>query len=70
MPDQMNDGDAISIDYFINEKGDIDRWCDWQNRRPIVAAKYPELIDALERINISKRNLSAVVSSIKRDFGI
>ncbi len=60
----LTEEDRNMICYFIQEKGDIARWCDWEERRDIIAAEYPELIAALTSLKIAERTLDAIVERI------
>jgi hypothetical protein len=59
--------DKNMIDYFLNEMGDIERWSSWDDRKPDIAAEYPELIAALDQLKIAKRTLSAVARAFLDD---
>lgn len=57
----VTEEDRLMVDYFIREKGDITRWSAWEQRKPVIAAEYPELIAALKQVTIAERTLDAVV---------
>ena len=65
--EKLSDSDRRMIKYFITEKGDITRWCDWPEKKTLVAKIYPELIDALDRLKIAERTLKAVVEKIAQE---
>ena len=35
--DSVTEEDQNMIVYFIREKGDIERWSQWEERKPIIA---------------------------------
>jgi hypothetical protein len=39
--------DADMAYYFIREKDEVTRWCDWNERREVLCAAVPELDDYL-----------------------
>jgi hypothetical protein len=60
----VTEDDINMIDYFINQKGDITRWCHWEKRKEEIEKEYPELIAALNNLTIAERTLNAVVKNI------
>ena len=56
--------DRAMIAYFITEKGDVTRWCEWDEKKAQVEKEMPELIEALKRLDIAERTLSAIVKTI------
>lgn len=64
----ITDSDRNAIVYFIKEKGDITRWCDWKEKKEEIEKKYPELIAALKNVTIAERTLAAVVKTIEDDI--
>lgn len=61
---QVTDEDRRMVHYFIKEKDDITRWCDWEARKGIIEAEYPELIAALRNLETAQRTLDAIVERI------
>ncbi len=59
--------DRRMISYFINHKGDITRWTGWENKKAQVQEEYPELIAALNAVEVAERTLEAIVSKIESD---
>jgi len=64
----ITDSDKNMICYFIQEKGDITRWCDWEKRKTDIAIERPELIAAINNLEIAKRTLSAIVENIGNEI--
>jgi len=63
----VTEDDKNMIDYFLNEKGDIERWSSWEDRKADIKAEYPELIYALNQVKIANRVLSAIVKNVLAD---
>ena len=63
----VTDSDRNMIVYFIQEKGDIERWSSWNERKVDIEAEYPELIAALKAVFIAKKTLNAIVEKIGND---
>ena len=59
--------DRSMIVYFIQEKGDIRRWSQWEERKPDISEEYPELISVLAHLNVAERTLQAIVEKIDRE---
>lgn len=59
--------DYRTIRYFIIEKGDVSRWCDWEQKKAEVASERPELIAALTNVLVAERTLRAIVDSLPVD---
>ena len=64
----LTDEDKSSIAYFIREKGDIERWCDYEKKKHLIEAEYPELIAALHAKLVAERTLEAIVKSIYNSY--
>lgn len=63
-PDKLTHRDLSMIEYFHKMKGDITRWAQWEEKKPLIKEEYPELIDALERVEIAEKTLNKIVDSI------
>ena len=57
--------DYNGLDYFMIRYGNVDRWARWEEQRPLIKAKHPELVDALERLNIARITLAAVYNQMQ-----
>lgn len=64
----VTEDDIRMIDYFLNEKNDIERWSSWAARKPDIEAEYPEFIAALKQLEIAEKTLSAVAKSMIDNF--
>lgn len=60
----VTDEDRAMLDYFINEKGDITRWCRWEERKPVIAAEMPELIAALDAVDAAEQMLATIMRGV------
>lgn len=60
----ITDSDKRSILYFIREKRDITRWCDWRNKKDEIEREYPKLIKALKKIKKAEKKIDKVLSEI------
>lgn len=59
----MTDEDARMLDYFWNEKGDLERWSNWHARREAIRESHPEIIKAWEDYKVARRMLSVVIKA-------
>ena len=60
----LTEEDRGMIEYFITEKGDITRWCDWEKKKAAIEEELPELIAALKQLDIAERTLNAIMKSL------
>lgn len=60
----LSESDKEMISYFWEECGDLKRWSAWQEKLPAIKEEYPELVAAVENLEIAKRTISAIVKSI------
>jgi len=56
--------DAAMLEFFYSERGDMSRWVEWDRVKPLIRKEYPEVLDALERLNVAERTLDAVVNKM------
>lgn len=63
----VTNADRRMISYFIMEKGDITRWVNWNSRKEIIEAEYPELVKALQDYAAAEKILHLVVKNIEND---
>lgn len=61
---KLSDQDKAMIVYFWEEKGDLTRWCGWEEKKPLIEAEFPELIKALKDFEVAEKMISLVVRSI------
>lgn len=60
----LTEEDRADISYFIKEKGDITRWCDWEKKKGLVENELPHLIDALRRLDSAEKTLVAIADTL------
>jgi hypothetical protein len=60
----VTEGDRQMIAYFAGERGDIERWSSWDDRKDDIGLEYPELISALKALLVAERTLAAIVRDI------
>lgn len=61
---EVTNTDLVMVRYFIAEKGDVTRWIDWEARKSAIRAKYPHLVDAIDRLDSANRTLKAIVDTL------
>lgn len=61
----ITEEDRRMIRYFIEEKGDVTRWCSWEEKKAAIFATWPELRAALHNLDIAERNLKHIVAGIE-----
>ena len=55
--------DYDTFDYFF-KRGDLDRWTSWKDQKPLIKAKHPELIDAIDRLEIAKKSVLVIYQHV------
>lgn len=60
----ITDEDKETIKYFFIEKGDVTRWTRWDDKKGEIEKEFPELIDALKRLDIAERTAVAIVNNL------
>lgn len=64
MSDKLTEDDKNMIEYFVFEKGDIERWVSWEKRKPVIERELPHLIAAIKNLEIAEKTLKAIVRDI------
>ena len=64
MSERLDACDYRMIHYFIEERGDIERWSAWPNKRHLIHRDHPDLIAALAGVTVANRILAAVLKTI------
>ena len=67
MSSKLTNDDLNMIVYFHREKGDLTRWCDWENKKDQIKVEFPELIAAHDNLIVAKRTINAIVENISND---
>ena len=52
---KINDDDLNMMDYFYNERGDLEHWSSWEQRKEEIRKLNPELIFAYDIMVLSKK---------------
>ena len=61
MTDEELEGEVATLRYFWQEKGDVTRYVGWEELRPVLRERRPEIVKAWDDYVESKRRLSAVL---------
>ena len=60
----ITQSDIRMIDYFMQEKGDIERWSSWNDRKQYILQEFPELENAMQQVKAAHKFQDLVVESI------
>jgi len=60
----ITQSDIRMIDYFMQEKGDIERWSSWNDRKQYILQEFPELENAMQQVKVAHKFQDLVVESI------
>lgn len=63
-PDHITQEDINMICYFLKEKSDITRWSEWKTRKEIITNEFPELVEAINNLEIDEKTLNRIVDNI------
>jgi len=59
----MTEEDVRIIQYFWEEKGDIERWCDWEQKKKTLPKElrraWRKYKESIEHLNLVVKNLEA-----------
>ena len=61
---QLKDEDISMLKYFWEEKGDIKKYCEFNDLLPILREEHPEVIIALENYENSLKILNNVIKAL------
>lgn len=64
MSDRVTREDIEMISYFLVDRGDITRWVYWEERKPIITKEFPELIAAINALEIAENTLNRIARNI------
>ncbi len=56
-----------SLKYFWQEKGDLERSCDWEDHQAEIAERFPELVKVWNDYKMAKKLVGIVVASLPED---
>jgi len=63
--------DIDTVIYFIERKGDIERWCSWEEKKDALLKEFPILKEAFDQQKKSEQMMSAALlylSNASRDL--
>lgn len=58
------EGHVLSLKYFWEEKGDMERYCHFKEIKPLIEEHYPEILNAWDNYKISKKILNNTVNRL------
>jgi len=61
---ELTEEDRNSILYFIREKGDITRWCDYEKNLEAMKSELPYVMQALSAVKQAERLLELELDRI------
>jgi len=61
---KLTDEQKDMLRYFWEEKGDITRYCEFEELKPIIQEEYPELLKAWYDYQASIKIMDAVCKSL------
>jgi hypothetical protein len=64
MKEMLTEEHKSMLKYFWEEKGDIERYCDFEKLKPIIQEEYPELLKAWYDYKTSIRTMNAICNSL------
>lgn len=64
MENNLTNSDLRSLVYYWQEKGDITRWVSWEEKKPLIKARFPEIVDALERFKSAEKTLDILIQNL------
>lgn len=62
---KLTDDDLHDLQYAFEEKDDITYCETWETQQDQIKAEYPELIVAVNNLDIAKRTLAAIVKNLR-----
>ena len=64
MENKLTDTQISDLKYFWEEKGDLERYCDFEELKPLIQEQYPELLKAWYDYKASITIMDAVIKNI------
>ena len=64
---KLTEEDYNNLAYFIKEKGDIERWVSWEEKKPLFFKKYPELEMAMNQKKAANKLFYLTLESVLDD---
>lgn len=60
----LDEEEIQQIQYFHEYKGDVTRWCGWDEAIPRIKQYHPHLLKAIRSVQIANRILDDVVKCL------
>lgn len=64
---RVTQSDINMIDYFLLDRGDLERWSSWEERKADIFNEFPELELALRSFEVAEKTLHRVARNIVDD---
>ena len=65
--EKLTEEQIYDLKYFWEEKGDLERLCNFEELKPKIQEQFPELLKAWNDYKTSIKIMNAVVKSIQND---
>lgn len=65
MPEDRLTEEDICMLKCYHEKGDITAWVGWEQKQAQIQAQFPELVTAVQRVEVAERTLQAVLNNLE-----
>lgn len=62
--DKLTEDQISDIKYFWEEKGDIERYCDFKKLKPQIQEEFPELLKAWYDYKASFKIMNLIINSL------
>lgn len=59
--------DRNSLRYFHEEKGDITRWVNWEDKKELFFEEYPELRTAIDNLRAWNLIMNSIIAAIDHE---
>ena len=69
MSRKLKESDGDTLRYFWQEKGDLKRWCYWDDVQPELNKHFPELNFALYNYEMALAQLERILDGVADDIG-
>lgn len=62
--EKLTEDDLHYLQYFHKQVGDITSWSDWEEKKALVKAEFPEIVHAIEMKQTAERILNVAIKAI------
>ena len=63
--DRLTEEDLNRLSYFIGWKGDVTRWCGWEEKKELVFSEFPLLEEAFKHSRLAEEMITAVQQQLE-----